>query len=235
MRLGCFPSLILACVALAALAARAQGADPSAACEQAAAVAERTYSLPPGLLGAIGRVESGRWDAATGRIRPWPWTLNAEGAGAFPPDYASAVAAVTALQARGTRSIDIGCFQVNLLQHPGAFSSLADGFLPAVNADYAARFLVRLRERTGGWPEAVAAYHSATPALGEPYWSKVSLAWGEASVPLRTAMRMPELGAVPGIHVWAPEQPGAARAWIQMGATALPTVIYAEAVMTSKK
>jgi hypothetical protein len=235
MRLGCFPSLILACAALAASAARAQDADPSAACEQAAEAAERAYALPPGLLGAIGRVESGRWDAAAGRTRPWPWTLNAEGTGAFPPDHASAVAAVTALQARGARSIDIGCFQVNLLQHPAAFPSLVDGFLPGINADYAARFLLRLYDRTGGWPKAVAAYHSATPGLGDSYWAKVSMAWGRASAPIRTAVRIPELGAVPGVHVWTPEQTGTARSWMQLNATALPSVIYAKAKITFQK
>jgi hypothetical protein len=189
-------------------------------------VAEHAYGLPPGLLGAIGRVESGRWDPTARRVRPWPWTLNAEGAGAYPSDHGSAVAAVVALQARGTRSIDIGCFQVNLLHHAGAFATLAEGFLPSVNADYAARFLLSLRNRTRSWPEAVAAYHSATPGLGDSYWAKVSSVWA-GEIPLgREALRMPEAGSVPGVQVWTPGQPGTAPSWIRIGAAALSNVTY---------
>ena len=38
--------------------------EPNSPCEQAGLDAEREYALPAGLLSAIGRVESGRWDAA---------------------------------------------------------------------------------------------------------------------------------------------------------------------------
>ncbi len=50
-------------------------------CEHAGMEAERTFGLPNGLLLAIGRVESGRLDRATGRIVPWPWAVNLAGAG----------------------------------------------------------------------------------------------------------------------------------------------------------
>ena len=39
--------------------------------------------VPPRLLFAIARVESGRRDPATGGTHPWPWTINAEGRGSF--------------------------------------------------------------------------------------------------------------------------------------------------------
>ena len=45
--------------------------------------AERTVSLPPRVLSAIAEVESGRPDAATGALHPWPWTIDAEGRGQF--------------------------------------------------------------------------------------------------------------------------------------------------------
>src|SRR3712207_7129818 len=51
--------------------------------------AEREAGLPPRLLGAIARVESGRRDAATGRSEAWPWTINAEGRGSFFPSKAA--------------------------------------------------------------------------------------------------------------------------------------------------
>jgi hypothetical protein len=91
-----------------------------------------------------------------------------------------AITAVQAFQASGIRSIDVGCAQVNLLHHPGAFSSLAAAFDPQANADYAARFLRALHASTGNWPLAAAAYHSQTPELGRVYARKVMAAWPDA-------------------------------------------------------
>ncbi len=119
---------------------------PAAAgpCEVAIATVEREAGLPPRLLAAIARVESGRRDPATGTVEPWPWTINAEGRGSFFPDKAAAIAAVRSLQAQGMRSIDIGCMQINLRYHPSAFASLEEAFDPLANARYAARFLNEL-------------------------------------------------------------------------------------------
>lgn len=149
----------------------------SADCVATAADAERAWSIPPGLLLAIGRVESGRYDPARRAVAPWPWTVNAGGQGAYFPDAAGAAAHVAGLQRQGVRSIDVGCFQVNLMHHPGAFASPAEGFDPARNADYAARFLASLYERTGDWPTAAARYHSATPGLADAYRARVLAAW----------------------------------------------------------
>ncbi len=126
---------------LLALPALAQGQAPGQLCRAAIAQAERERSLPPRLLAAIGRVESGRRDPATGATHPWPWAINAEGRGSFFPDKAAAIAAVRDLQAHGVRSIDVGCLQINLRHHPAAFASLEEAFEPLANARYAARFL----------------------------------------------------------------------------------------------
>ncbi len=142
-------------------------------------MAERGHGVPPQLLAAIGRVESGRRDPGTGVWGAWPWTINAEGQGAFFDTKAEAVQAVQALQARGVRSIDVGCMQVNLMHHPEAFSTLDLAFEPAVNADYAARFLITLHEQTGDWTKATADYHSANPDEGGPYAAKVISVWPE--------------------------------------------------------
>jgi hypothetical protein len=131
------------------------------------------------LLSAIGRVESGRRDPGTGAWGAWPWTINAEGQGSYFDNKADAIKAVQALQARGVRSIDVGCMQVNLMHHPNAFPSLDMAFEPAVNADYAARFLVGLHDQTGDWTKATANYHSAWPPEGEPYAAKVMAVWPE--------------------------------------------------------
>jgi hypothetical protein len=153
--------------------------SPGEQCRTAIAAAERGHGVPPQLLASIGRVESGRRDPVTGAWGAWPWTINAEGQGSYFDTKAQAVQAVQALQARGVRSIDVGCMQVNLMHHPTAFPNLDMAFEPAVNADYAARFLVQLHDQTGDWTKATADYHSANPAEGGPYAAKVISVWPE--------------------------------------------------------
>ena len=153
--------------------------SPGDQCRAAIGAAERTHGIPPQLMAAIGRVESGRRDPATGQSGAWPWTINAEGQGAYFDTKAQAIAAVESLRVRGVRSIDVGCMQVNLMHHAAAFASLDQAFEPAVNADYAARFLTRLYGQTGDWIKATANYHSAVPALGDPYARQVMDRWPE--------------------------------------------------------
>jgi len=154
-------------------------AEPGRLCRAAIGAAEREAGIPPHLLTAIGRVESGRRDPETRAFHPWPWTINAEGRGQFFPTREAAIAEVRALQARGVRSIDIGCMQVNLRHHPHAFPDLETAFDPAANARYAARFLTELRGTRGSWEGAAAAYHSHTPEHAEPYRARVLAAWAE--------------------------------------------------------
>ncbi|TDG29853.1 lytic transglycosylase domain-containing protein, partial [Paracraurococcus ruber] len=162
---------------LPALAARAQVAEPGLLCRAAIARAEQERGIPPRLLAAIGRVESGRRDPQTGAMHPWPWVINAEGRGSFFPDKAAAIAAVRALQAQGVRSIDVGCLQINLRHHPDAFASLEEAFDPLANARYGARFLSELQATRGDWMLAAANYHSQTPGFAEPYRARVAAAW----------------------------------------------------------
>ncbi|MEA2772773.1 MAG: hypothetical protein QOD93_5735 [Acetobacteraceae bacterium] len=163
-------------------------ADPAMLCATAVTTAEYVNRLPPRLLGAISLTETGRVDAASGRLRPWPWTINAEGEGRFYDTRQQAIAAVQALQDRGVRSIDVGCLQVNLMYHPDAFSSLEDAFDPRSNANYAAHFLNALYADSKDWSAAVAAYHSETPALGDAYRVLVMARWqnGDTHAPVTT-------------------------------------------------
>ncbi|MFC7477070.1 lytic transglycosylase domain-containing protein [Dankookia sp. GCM10030260] len=158
-------------------AVRAQPAEPGQSCRAAIAQAERDRGIPPRLLAAIGRVESGRRDPQTGTTHPWPWAVNAEGRGSFYPDKAAAIAAVRALQAAGVRSIDVGCLQINLRHHPQAFATLEEAFDPLANARYGARFLAELQATRGDWMQAAAAYHSQTPGFAEAYRARVAAAW----------------------------------------------------------
>jgi soluble lytic murein transglycosylase-like protein len=152
-------------------------ASPSQLCEAAIVSAERAERLPERMMGAIAVVETGRADPAGGAPRPWPWTINAEGQGFFFTSKQQAIEAVRALQARGVRSIDVGCMQVNLMFHPNAFASLDQAFDPDANARYAARFLTALHGENRDWPAAIAAYHSETPALGAAYRQLVMARW----------------------------------------------------------
>jgi len=173
----------LLCAPLPAAADAVADAAAPGSCTAAAEQAERTWNLPPGLLGAIGRTESGRPDPLTGRTEPWPWTTNAAGEGRFFGSAAAAVAYVQELQASGVRSIDVGCFQINLMHHPDAFATLQAAFDPAANAEAAAEFLSRLYRQSGGWETAVALYHSALPERGEPYRMQVLARWHGGSLP----------------------------------------------------
>ena len=140
---------------------------PFDGCDRAIAAVNR--GIPTNLLPAISRVESGRLDPATGRVRAWPWTINVEGVGHFFDSKEQAIAEVSALQAKGVRSIDVGCMQVNLMHHAQAFPTLDAAFEPATNAAYAARFLSSLHQKFNDWNLATAAYHSQDPVRGEEY------------------------------------------------------------------
>lgn len=158
--------------------------EPGAQCRVAITAAEQQHGIAPGLLGAIGRVESGRADLRGGGVTPWPWTINAEGQGRYFDNKIEAIAAVQALQARGITVIDVGCMQVNLHHHPAAFASLDEAFDPVANARYAALFLKRLYGVAGAdWERAAGHYHSVTPERAEGYRAKVIAAWTGAPMP----------------------------------------------------
>jgi soluble lytic murein transglycosylase-like protein len=150
-------------------------ADAWTACGRAIAEAERGAGIPAGLLLAIARVESGR-AAPGGGIAPWPFAINADGAGRYPETKAAAITEVEALRGRGIRSVDVGCMQVNLFHHPQAFPDLEAAFDPPRNVAYAVRFLRELHGRTGNWSDAIAQYHSGEPGRGLAYHSRVRVA-----------------------------------------------------------
>jgi Transglycosylase SLT domain len=172
-----FLLVLLLVVSRMAHAAPLQGDSAATLCEQAIARAEVIGHTPSGMLAAIGQVESGRPDARTGAMRPWPWTIDADGVGQFFATKAQAVAAVVVLQEEGVRSIDVGCMQVNLMHHPAAFTSLDQAFDPVSNTTFAVRFLNTLYRSTGSWPKAIAAYHSDTPRIGDDYQRRVLVTW----------------------------------------------------------
>lgn len=140
-----------------------RGAD----CLAAILDAQARYDIPDNLLLAIGVQEAGR--RGPEGLTVWPWTVNAAGEGAFFRNRDEALHWVRAKRRNGIQSIDVGCMQVNQRWHGRAFSTLEQAFDPAMNVDYAARFLVGLYRETGDWWKAAGRYHSATDTHKEVY------------------------------------------------------------------
>lgn len=141
--------------------------DASAVCVQAAQAASKAEGVPLSVLLAISLNETGR--RRDGAFRPWPWTVNMEGAGHWfdTPDQALAYAEKEF--ARGAVSFDIGCFQINYRWHGQHFASIQAMFDPMANATYAARYLRDLYVEHGSWETAAGAYHSRTPEFAQRY------------------------------------------------------------------
>jgi soluble lytic murein transglycosylase-like protein len=216
-------------LAIAWLLAAVPGAEAQIpeSCEQAGAAAEQAYGLPVGLLQAIGRVESGRWDKSARKIVVWPWSIDVDGAAHWYDNAESALQDLRAQSADGRHSIDVGCFQINLGWHPHAFPSLDQAFDPIANANYAASFLRSLSLRLGSWTAAVAAYHSANPDLGIPYRDRVMATWSTGSVasPVPVPAWQAEAERF-GIRIWTPANAApAAESRSEPHESALPRVI----------
>lgn len=140
-------------------------------CDRAAYVASREIGVPVDVLLAITRVETGM--SRQGAFRPWPWTINVAGRGHYYATADEAIDHIERVRARGQRSFDIGCFQINHLWHGQAFASIPAMFDPTENARYAAKFLKKLHREMGSWNRAIGAYHSRTSARSATYRNKV--------------------------------------------------------------
>ena len=149
-------------------------ADTQEVCTVAAQQYEKKYQIKKHLLTTITNVESGRWNQQKQRNTAWPWTVNAQGKGHFYATKQQAINAVKSLRARGVKSIDVGCMQINLAYHPDAFENLEEAFNPYKNVEYGARFLTKLYEQKGDWNKAATAYHSNTPLKAKKYAKKLS-------------------------------------------------------------
>jgi hypothetical protein len=150
--------------------------EQSELCAVAVQQAEQRYHLPHGLLIAIAKAESGRPITSMTDIRPWPWTIDADGSGLFLDSRLAAIAWVRSQIVRHSY-VDVGCMQVDLEYHPHAFASLDQAFDPVANTDYAARLLLELYtgEAGGSWDVAVGLYHSHTGLLAAAYRDRVAM------------------------------------------------------------
>ncbi|MFD2173061.1 transglycosylase SLT domain-containing protein [Rhodobacter lacus] len=139
----------------------------SSTCERVAEEASRRTGVPVSVLKAISLTETGK--RIDGKLRPWPWTVNMEGAGHWFDTLDEARAYVFQEFKRGARSFDVGCFQINYKWHNQHFSSIDQMFDPLANAVYAAKFLTELYNEKGSWNGAAGAYHSRTQEYAERY------------------------------------------------------------------
>jgi soluble lytic murein transglycosylase-like protein len=134
--------------------APARAPVPAKLCEREMIRASRKYSVPLGMLYAVGLTETGQ----KGSLQPY--ALNVEGKAVYGIDKRTALEQFARAKAAGAKLIDMGCMQINHYFHAEHFASLDEMLDPGKNVDYAARFLKQLREREGSWTMAVARYHA---------------------------------------------------------------------------
>ena len=197
---------------------------PEAVCIDAILEAERESGVGDHMLLAMGFTEAGRMTADR-LFTVWPWTVNTDGVSRYFPTREDAIAFVREAQARGVRSIDVGCLQVNLRWHPDAFPDLVTAFDPRANVRYAARFLGELRRAHGTLDDAIARYHSAQSERGAAYRQRVNgnLRW--------VAHAIDYLKALAAGPQQSPAPAGVVQAWgkAELGRLSFLSSLYANA------
>ena len=186
------------------------GPDLGAVCLAASDAAADAAGIPRAVMRALTRTETGR--PRGGTLQPWPWTVNMEGAGHWFDSRAEALAYVEREQARGARSFDVGCFQINHRWHGQHFDSVDAMFDPATNAAYAARFMAELFDETGDWSRAAGFYHSRTPEFYNRYRSRFDRlrAAAEAETGTAVASLPPEGPQAPKVRLRRADPPSLA-------------------------
>jgi len=180
---------------------------PETACVAAILDAEREHAIVDHSLLAMGFTESGRMTRDR-RFTVWPWTINAEGQSYFYETREEAIASVRDFQARGIRSIDVGCMQVNLRWHPDAFPDLHTAFEPIENIRYAARFLSDLTRERGDQAQAIGRYHSAQSELSDAYRRRVDGNRRWVAQALARLDERPATGSAGPVFIWSAAESG---------------------------
>ena len=186
------------------------GAPDEGICIRAILEAQERHGIPDNILLGLGLQEAGLMK--NGELTVWPWAVNSEGKGHLFDSADEALAFVSSEQARGARSIDVGCMQINLRWHPDAFVTDAQGFWPGRNADYAARFLRGLYEESGDWMIAVGHYHSRTPEHQGRYTASAKRNIAVANQRIANFEALAGLGATAPVRSASAEAPSRATA-----------------------
>lgn len=164
--------IICGLVALSPGVSAAQNGAPTTTCIDAAAKAEARHGIPKKLLQAIALVETGRSDGDA--FVAWPWTTNIDAKGRYFGSKNEVTRFVRDRLYAGEKSIDVGCFQINTKWHGDNFETIESMLDPHEAAEYAATFLVDLKNEFGDWQTAATKYHSRTPVFSKRYGKKLS-------------------------------------------------------------
>lgn len=167
-----FVGLILLFAQLQGAVAAPSPAAVMAICRNAAIESADRHGIPREVLVAITLVETGT--KRGGSYGAWPWTVNVAGKGFWLDSRAAALLHAQQALARGQKSFDVGCFQLNYRWHGEHFASIDHMFEPGPSGDYAARFLKSLHAETGDWIKASGLYHSRTPRHATRYSNLVA-------------------------------------------------------------
>ena len=145
-------------------------------CEKIAKIVEKKYKLPEGILVSISLAETGKKNKS-GSISSWPWSLNHDGKSLFFNSKSNAYEYIIKNLNDKSKNIDVGCMQVSIKWHSDKFDSIEAMLDPYQNIDYAAKFLIDLKNNHGSWKKAIKYYHSSTAKLNKKYYSKVENLW----------------------------------------------------------
>ncbi|WP_187968124.1 transglycosylase SLT domain-containing protein [Aquibium microcysteis] len=147
-------ALLRRALLVAAFTSSATASALANSCEAEILRASKAYGIPVGILYAVGLTETGH----KGSLQPY--ALNIEGQAVFAHTQEEAERLFETARRNGKTLIDLGCMQINHRYHADAFASLSEMLDPRLNVDYAARFLVQLKQRHETWSLAVARYHA---------------------------------------------------------------------------
>ena len=128
-------------------------------------LAAQRAGIPSTVLYAVALQESGV--RRTGRLVPWPWSLNVAGQSHRYATRADACAGLQqAIRATPHTRIDAGLGQINLGYHQQRYSTACDLLDPYRNLAIAAEILHEQHTPGEDWLLAIGRYHR--PAGGEP-------------------------------------------------------------------
>lgn len=127
----------------------------------------RAHGVPPSVLYAISRAESDRADRKNGGRKPWPWTLNVDGASYYFDTRQDAYEALRKHAGAG-RMVDVGPAQVSWNYHHGRLGDMWKALDPYHNLTVGAQILREMFEVSCDprcdWWKAIGMYHSPKDA-----------------------------------------------------------------------
>ena len=144
--------------------------DAGQACQAAAVQASAETGVPVDVLVAISMIETAEEPA---QPDAWPWTVATDEVRLRFPTRDDAVAYLGGIDSDATSTLEVGCFQLDLIRHARGFESAERALDPHANALYAARLLVELHREKGSWPLAAGTFHSRSIAQARSYAAAV--------------------------------------------------------------